>query len=154
MARTDRVSDRPVEEDILAQDIDRDEFLRTCEQLGHAEDGQVLTAARALNAQLTAAGIGWDEVLRSESGWPSSEQGLGEDDAGETDEELAVGEAPANPESLTLIERLLGRSDLSADLREELEDYKSDIKDGSFTAADGRYLKALASRLSGSKKGD
>jgi hypothetical protein len=138
----------------LAQDIDRDEFLKTCEQLGHPQDDQVLTAARALHAQLTAAEIGWDEVLRSDASWPSTEETSAEGDDGEADDAAEPMEAPADPEALALVERLLGRGDLSADLREELEGYKSDINDGSFTAADGRYLKALASRLSGAKKGD
>ena len=45
------------------------------------------------------------------------------------------------------IDALLARSDLSDELREELEGYKEDIAEGEFTASDAKYVDALARRL-------
>ncbi|MEE2956107.1 MAG: hypothetical protein VX780_08255 [Pseudomonadota bacterium] len=52
-----------------------------------------------------------------------------------------------NPETLTLIEKLLKREGNSNDLREELEGYKIDISNGEFEVSDHKYVKALYLRL-------
>ncbi len=58
----------------------------------------------------------------------------------------AVGKKDAD--SMVLIAELLAKSDISADMREELEGYKADIAEGEFEARDRRYLSAVHKRLS------
>ena len=75
------------------------------------------------------------------------------DDAGyeDPDDESAEPAAEAagkNAESLTLIDKLLAKSGISQDLREELEGYKADIAEGDFGDGDRRYLRAINARLS------
>ncbi len=52
-----------------------------------------------------------------------------------------------NKESLALITRLLAKSDISKDMREELQGYKEDIAEGEFEDMDRKYLRALHARL-------
>ena len=52
-----------------------------------------------------------------------------------------------NKESLALIARLLAKSDISKDMREELQGYKEDIAEGEFEETDRKYLRALHARL-------
>ena len=63
----------------------------------------------------------------------------------------AKGDAGVNAEALATINRLLAQSDISASLREELDDYKIDIEDGEFDAGDRKYIKSLAARLKSKK---
>jgi hypothetical protein len=56
--------------------------------------------------------------------------------------------AEKDTESLALIGELLARSDISEELRAELDGYKTDIAEGEFVAADRRYLRAIRKRLS------
>jgi len=75
------------------------------------------------------------------------------DDAGyeDLDDESAEPAAEAagkNAESLTLIDKLLAKSGISQDLREELKGYKADIAEGDFGDGDRRYLRAINARLS------
>ncbi len=51
-------------------------------------------------------------------------------------------------ESIALIDELLAKSNISSDMREELEGYKTDIAEGEFDARDRRYLSAVHKRLS------
>ena len=52
-----------------------------------------------------------------------------------------------NKESLALIARLLAKSDISKDMRAELQGYKEDIAEGEFEETDRKYLRALHARL-------
>ncbi|MCH9000774.1 MAG: hypothetical protein IID48_21270 [Proteobacteria bacterium] len=70
-----------------------------------------------------------------------------DDESAETAAEPAAKTAGKNAESLTLIGKLLAKSGISQDLREELEGYKADIAEGDFGEADRRYLKAISARL-------
>ncbi len=54
---------------------------------------------------------------------------------------------PGNKESLALIARLLAKSDISKDMRQELQGYKEDIAEGEFEDMDRKYLRALHARL-------
>ncbi len=62
--------------------------------------------------------------------------------------EPAAETAGKNAESLTLIDKLLAKSGISQDLREELQGYKADIAEGDFGEGDRRYLQAISARLS------
>ncbi len=53
-----------------------------------------------------------------------------------------------NAESLALIDKLLTKSGISTDLREDLNSYKTDIAEGEFDEGDRRYLRAISERLS------
>ena len=62
-------------------------------------------------------------------------------------EDAAPARDRGNKESLALIARLLAKSDISKDMREELQGYKEDIAEGEFGDMDRKYLRALHARL-------
>jgi hypothetical protein len=78
-----------------------------------------------------------------------------EDEEEEEDEEAGKEETVKLPESasvkdaeaMELIEKLLAKSKISDDFREELTGYKSDIAEGEFNDADHRYIRAVSKRL-------
>ncbi len=72
----------------------------------------------------------------------------GYEDLEDESAEPAAETAGKNAASLTLIGKLLAKSGISQDLREELEGYKTDIAEGDFREADRRYLQAISERLS------
>ena len=82
----------------------------------------------------------------------------GDDDTGDDDSESPdpedeaprpAGKAGAkHADSMALIDELLAKSDISADMREELEGYKTDIAAGEFETRDRRYVSAVHKRLS------
>ena len=80
-----------------------------------------------------------------------SEEADGEDarfaEADDEDAAPAPAKGSDNKESLALIARLLTKSDISKDMREELQGYKEDIADGEFEDMDRKYLRALYARL-------
>ncbi len=71
-----------------------------------------------------------------------------DDESPEPEDEAAKPAGAKDVESLALIEKLLAKSNISADLREELKDYKTDIAEGEFEARDRRYISAIHKRLS------
>lgn len=145
----------------MTDTLKRDDILELLEKLGDEQDEAVLEAARRLHAQITEAGMAWDDLLV-----PEGDDGAGDDgeadegeevddteDTGYQEPEDEDGEPPEEAaretaESLALIDKLLAKSGLSDDLREELEGYKEDIAEGEFTKADRRYVHALHDRLS------
>lgn len=146
----------------MTESIDRDEVINLLEKLGGERDEEVLAAARQVHERITAAGLTWEDLLEPD------DDGLDDfDDTEEPDEEPdedpdddtedgdAEDEAPVSPEeragkdaeSRALIDKLLARSGFSDDFREELQDYRTDIDEGNFEAADHRYVQALYKRL-------
>ena len=134
--------------------MDRESFIHLLDRLGDADDASVLAAAREIHRRMGEAGIGWDELLIR----PDMEE--------ETATDLPAVAAPAleleddshsipagDAEDAALIDRLLADLPLSPDTRQELMDLKGDIAAGEFTAADSRYLRNLAARLSRRKAG-
>ncbi len=79
-----------------------------------------------------------------------SEEGGEVDTAADSLEEVVESDAAA--EDLKLIEQLLARKGVSSTLSDELEGYKTDIKEGEFTTADRRYLQALKKRIAAGSK--
>lgn len=144
----------------MTEPLDRDEVIRLLDQLGGDQDADVLEAARDLHAQITAAGLNWDELLMPDvdTTMDSTET---DETAVETDETdvpdhsdqdgddaaPSAGKKGKNAETLALIEKLLAKPDRSDALREELEDYKEDIAQGEFNAKDHQYVRALYARL-------
>ncbi len=159
----------------MTEDMDRDVFMKICDRMMVDDDAEALGAAREIRAKLIAAGLTWDDILAPPDGAPEVEDEEDEeedvvaatnkiDDAIEEDDEEveeivedsvdavdAKDEPGANSEALATIKRLLERSDISASLREELEEYKVDIDDGEFDAGDRKYIEALAGRLKSKK---
>jgi hypothetical protein len=72
----------------------------------------------------------------------------GEDRPRERPAEPPAETAKKDADSLALIGELLGEFSISEDLREELENYLTDIAAGKFQKADRRYVRAVYERLS------
>ena len=184
----------------MQANLDRDKFIELLGKLGSEDDDEVLGAARDLHAQLTVAGLSWEDLLMPEPSddepepeddedededaaddgdWeePESEEESDEEesDEEESDEEESDEEESDEEESdeedlddddysdldedddpkisddeekeaLALIVKILSRS-VSAITKEDMEDFKADIKEGEFLPADLRYLRALDNRL-------
>ncbi|MGF1629956.1 MAG: hypothetical protein ACFCUT_10830 [Kiloniellaceae bacterium] len=132
----------------MTDGLDRAELISLLETLGSDNDEEVLAAARVLDTKVAAAGTSWNVLLTAGSGAAEAEA--------ENDEEpeetpvaaaLPADEAAKNAETLALIDKLLARSGHSEDLRQELEDYKTDIAEGEFKDGDHSYIRALYKRL-------
>jgi hypothetical protein len=142
-------------------EVDRDDLIDLLEQLGSADDAEVLAAARELHRRVSEAGLTWDDLLA----WPDEDE---EEPEFELDAEEVVDEqgsppaagrrtpasgasaAPADVNSLgdaALIDRILGECDVSDETRQDLLDLKGDIGRGEFTDMDRKYIRALYSRL-------
>ncbi len=161
----------------MAEDLDRDGIIGLLESLGSERDEDVVEAAREIHARVTAAGVPWDALLAPDAaaddeapGGTAEEEDEdaaereeadgedarfaeadGEDAAESVEESEDAAPAPArdrgNKESLALIARLLAKSDISKDMREELQGYKEDIAEGEFEDMDRKYLRSLHARL-------
>lgn len=134
-------------------EIDRDSFLESLEGLFSEKDEDVLASARAIKTQMAEAGVTWDMLLV---------QAPGEDDEDDDDEDFdddhdgpdasLARSASAPDDDLALIEELLTKHEISAETREELEEYKEDIAEGEFSESDHRYLQLLYQRVTGKKR--
>ncbi len=149
----------------MTTDLDRDGIIGLLESLGSERDEDVVEAARAVHARITAAGVTWDALLAPvgtavdaafEEGTAvdaAFEEGTADEEAAEPAEADGADAAPAAPRdrgnkgSLALIARLLAKSDISKDMREELQGYKEDIAEGEFEDMDRKYLRSLHARL-------
>lgn len=152
----------------MDENPDRDKVIELLEKLGDADDAEVISSARQLHEYVSGSGLAWDDILVPDGDAVPTEDEVEVDDEAEDEDDHVVdlddtdddeepeeldaaaetvptGEAA---EDLKLIEQLLGRKDTSSNLREELEGYKEDIKEGDFTTADRNYLQALQKRLS------
>lgn len=136
---------------------DRDDLLHLLDQLGSSEDAAVLKAARTLDAQVRAAGLGWDDLLVTSPPLDDDEDDDEQDDL-DDDEVLSLEEhagfepdpGSEDPSALLgMIEALLARGDLTAESRGELVSFRQDLGSGVLDLADQRYLKALHKRLVG-----
>ena len=159
----------------MLANLDRAQFIELLRKLGEEEDEAVLTAARVIHAKMTVAGVDWDDLLVPEHpDEPEEDEEDYEDDAGldddedeqdgdlddddgdeqdddlddddEDDEDERALTDEEKAEALSLITRLLDKG-VSADTKEELEEYKQDIDEGEFEDMDLRYLRALHKRL-------
>ncbi len=155
----------------MTESLERAEVVGLLTKLGSERDEEVLEAARQVHARLTAAGMTWDDLLVPDQAADDTDDTDDADDADDTHDtddaddsddtddtgyedledesaEPAAETAGKNAASLTLIGKLLAKSGISQDLREELEGYKTDIAGGDFREADRRYLQAISARLS------
>ena len=134
----------------MTEPLDRDDVIGLLKRLGSDRDEDVLEAARQVHDRITAADTTWEELLVPDEAAGDSDDSAAatDNDLPEEDAEPPVDQAEKNAESLVLIDKLLARSGISEDFREELTDYKTDIAEGEFGDADHRYLRALYKRLS------
>lgn len=131
-------------------DQDRAELLALLEGLGAEDDEKVLVAAREAHRRVAIDGVGWEAWLR-----PGPSEGAPV--PGDVPEQTLEEEPPATVEAaalpsaseadLEILERLLQRTDISPETREELEGLRADVDDGSFDTMDANYLRALDERL-------
>jgi hypothetical protein len=137
--------------------VDRARLLDLLGRLGAESDEAALAAARELNRMIGEAGLSWDGLLRSEAdiGRHDPRSGATSDatsDDRTSDDSAVAAAGDAHPTGgkagvARLIERLLARSSISDTLREELEDFKRAIAEGTFEEMDAQYIRALAKRL-------
>jgi len=144
----------------MSEPLERDKVIDLLDRLGSEQDEDVLAAARVLHSQITRAGMGWQDLLVGDEGAAQSAPDVDDDTddedeyvTGDTDDEDDTPEPAVNftrDESKTpaLIDKLLAREGNSEVLREELEEYKSDLANGDFEPSDHRYIQALHARLS------
>ena len=144
----------------MSELLERDKVIDLLDRLGSEQDEDVLAAARALHSQITRAGVGWQDLLVGDEGAAQSAPDVDDDTddeeefvRGDTDDGDDTPQPAANfshDESKTpvLIDKLLARGGNSEMLREELEEYKSDLANGDFEPSDHRYIQALYARLS------
>lgn len=129
---------------------DRGQLIALLDRLGSPDDAEALAAARAVDAEMKRQGLDWNTLLVA--------GGAANDDSDEppghvhADHDSAT--APLQGDTagdLAAIERLLASGGLSADTKEMLTDLKEDLKGGSFSLADRRYLQSLEARLRSGK---
>ena len=142
----------------MSEPLERNQVIELLDKLGSEQDQDVLAAARLLHSQISDSGMGWEDLLvgddlededeleDEDDGEESFDADDYDDTADETDEPDATFTVDET-RTLSLIEKLLVRRDLSVELREELEEYKTDISDGEFETSDHRYVQALYTRL-------
>jgi len=121
--------------------MDRDSFIALLDRLGNTEDGKVLAAAREIHQRMTAANLQWKDLLLPPDGAEAESEA---DDSGATFDRPA----PPASEDYALVDRLLARTGISQESREELTGLRADIDSGEFTARDRKYLQSLEARLS------
>ena len=139
----------------MTEPIPREDVIELLNRLGSDRDEDVLEAAREVHARITAADMTWDELLvpdqaddDDESDESDESDAIESSDPDEETNEPAGAVGARDAESLALIDKLLAMRGISADLREELKDYKTDIAEGEFETRDHRYIRAVHARLS------
>lgn len=143
----------------MSDTLERDDVIGLLDRLGSEQDEDVLAAARALHAQITQAGMSWQDLLVGDEPAAPDEPAIDEpmDEADDDDDDDAgdAGDAPEpatkfdvnESETRALIDKLLAREGNSEEFREELEEYKTDLANGDFSPSDHRYVQALYTRL-------
>ncbi len=128
----------------MAEPLNRDQVIELLDNLGRERDEDVLAAAREVHVRISEAGVSWRDLLLPATGADQSSDIDPGEDTGDTD---PVPQTKTNADALTLIEALLAKPGISADLRQELADYKTDIAEGGFSDGDLNYLRALSKRI-------
>ncbi len=131
----------------MTEPLERDYVIELLKRLGSDQDEAVLEAARQVHAQITVAGMTWEDLLVPDVAADDGDDVEYQDTEDETPKPPAE-TAKKDADSLALIDELLARTGISDDLREELENYKTHIAKGEFEEADRRYVRAIHGRLS------
>ena len=125
--------------------MDRESFIVLLDKLGDPNDASCLAAAREIDQRMKQSNLQWSDLLVPVGG--SGDSGGSDDAEGPAAEPLDQ-PAQAGSDDYALIDRLLARSGLSDDTREELTGMRADIASGEFSARDRKYLQSLDARLS------
>lgn len=131
------------------QSPDRSRFIELLGQLGAEDDATVLAAARELHRTVQDSGLDWDRLLQADGAAVAEPED--EPDAAPVAEPAAPTEAtPRTDKSddMKIVDRLLARKDLSDELRNDLAEFKRNIREGTLDKMDADYIRALAKRLS------
>ncbi len=131
----------------MTEPLERDIVIELLKRLGSDQDKVVLEAARQVHAQITVAGMTWEDLLVPDVTADDGDDVEYQDASDETPGSSAE-TAKEDADSLALIDELLAKTGISEDFREELENYKTDIAEGEFEEADRRYVRAVHERLS------
>ena len=157
----------------MSESLNRNQIIELLNDLSKEQDKDVLSAARSLNSRVTKSGLSWDDLLVADQSEVEEEGqgGKNEDsvdclhnepnnDSEFPDDPIERIEESNHPEpsdiaensvdktqTLSLIEKLLADDGISADLHEELEEYKTEIADGTFNSRDHQYVHHLYARL-------
>ncbi len=131
----------------MTEPLERDNIIELLKRLGSDQDEAVLEAARQVHAQITVAGMTWEDLLVPDVAADDGDYVEYQDTEDETPEPPAE-TSKKDADSLALIDELLAKTGISEDLREELENYKTDLAEGEFEEADRRYVRAVHDRLS------
>jgi hypothetical protein len=130
------------------QSPDRSRFIELLGQLGAEDDATVLAAARELHRTVEDAGLNWDRLLQAD-GAPDAEPEDEPDAAPVAEPEVSPGAIARADKSddMKIVDRLLLRKDLSGELRNDLAEFKRNIREGTLDKMDADYIRALAKRL-------
>lgn len=130
----------------MTESLERDNIIALLKGLGSDRDEAVLEAARQVHAQITLAGITWEELLVPDVTADDGDDVEYHDTEDETPEP-PIETAKKDTDSLAVIDELLAKTGISEDLRKEMENYKSDLAEGTFEEADRQYIRAVRDRL-------
>ena len=130
----------------MTEPLERDNVIELLNKLGSDQDETVLEAARQVHAQITVAGMTWEDLLAPDVAADDGDDVEYQDTEDDTPEPPAE-TAKKDDDPLALLDELLAETGISEDLREELENYKTDIAKGELEEADRRYVRAVHGRL-------
>ena len=134
----------------MSENLNRDKVLYLLDELGSDDDTEVLQAAKELKNNLATAGVTWDDLLlpyEENENLESSPVSSTEDGSQSPKSGNLVFLILQMTQTIALIDDLLSDSNRSEEMREELKEYKTDIKEGDFTQEDHQYIRALHQRL-------
>ena len=138
----------------MKTDLERDDFLVLLEKLKSEDDKEILSAARDINAKMTVAGVSWDDLLISQDepienidASHDNDHGNQNDANEHTDDNFETLNDDESQEAISLI-KTIENMKVSETTKQELSEYKDDLKEGEFEKMDLRYLRALKARLS------
>jgi hypothetical protein len=138
----------------MRTDLERGDFLALLEKLKSEEDDEVLGVVRDINAKMTVAGVSWDDLLISQD---ETQEDSADDDKDEDGQESGRENVsddnfePLNDEERQEAENLISAikgMKVSKATKQEIDEYRDDLREGEFEQMDLRYLRALKARLS------
>ena len=138
----------------MRTDLERGDFLALLEKLKSEEDDEVLGVVRDINAKMTVAGVSWDDLLISQDVTQEDSADDDKDEDGQESGRENVSDDNFEPlndeerqEAESLINAIKGMK-VSEATKQEINEYRDDLREGEFEQMDLRYLRALKARLS------
>lgn len=138
----------------MRTDLERGDFLALLEKLKSEEDDEVLGVVRDINAKMTVAGVSWDDLLISQDETQEDSADDDKDEDGQKSGRENVSDdnfEPLNDEERQEAENLINAikgMKVSEATKQEIDEYRDDLREGEFEQMDLRYLRALKARLS------